>query len=55
MYEVGGELLKAVQSLYVDCKACIKIGIEVSEWFSVNVGVVHVTMVVQFVYGRGSE
>ena len=31
--------LKAVQSFYVDSKACVRIGNEVSEWFSVNVGV----------------
>ena len=39
LYGVGGKLLKAVQNSYVDSKACLRIGGEVSEWFSVNVGV----------------
>ena len=39
MYGVCGKLLKAVQSFYVDSRACVRTGIEVSEWFSANVGV----------------
>ena len=39
LYVVGGKLLKAVQSLYVASRACVRIGNEVSEWFSLNVGV----------------
>ena len=39
LYGVGGKLLKAVQRFYVDSKECVRIGGEVSEWFSVNVGV----------------
>ena len=39
LYEVGVKLLKAVQSFYVDSSACVRIGNEVSEWLSVNVGV----------------
>ena len=35
---VGGKLLKAVQSLYVDSRACVRVGNDVSEWFPVNVG-----------------
>ena len=35
VYGVGGKLLKAVESFYVDSMAC---GNEVSEWFPVNVG-----------------
>ena len=35
---VGGKLLKAAQSLYVDSRTCVRIGNEVSEWFSVNAG-----------------
>ena len=27
-----------VQSLYVDSRACVRLGINVSEWFLVNVG-----------------
>ena len=38
VYRVGGKLLKAVQSFYVDSKACVQVGICVSEWFPVNVG-----------------
>ena len=58
LYGVGCKLLKAVKRFYVDCKSCVRIGNEISEWFSVNVGVrqgCHVTMVVQLVYGCGSE
>ena len=32
------KLLKAVQSFYVDSRACVWVGIQVSEWFPVNVG-----------------
>ena len=39
MYRVGGMLLKAVQSFYVDSKVWLRIGNEVSEWFSENVGI----------------
>ena len=39
VYGVGGKLLKAVQRFYiVDSRACVRVGNEVSEWFSVNVG-----------------
>ena len=38
VYRVGGKLLKAVQSLYVDCRECVRVGNDVSEWFPVNVG-----------------
>ena len=38
LYGVGRKLLKAVQSFYVDSRACFRIRNEVSEWFSVNVG-----------------
>ena len=37
VYEVGGKLLKAVQSFYVDSRACVRVGNDVSEWFPVNV------------------
>ena len=39
MYGVGGKLLKAVQIIYVDSKACVRIENDISERFSVNVGV----------------
>ena len=38
VYGVGGKLLKAVQSFYVDRWACVLVGNDVSEWFPVNVG-----------------
>ena len=38
MYGVGGKLLNAVRSLYGDSKACVRVGGEVSEWFSVRMG-----------------
>ena len=31
-------MLKAVQSFYVDSRACVRVGNDVSEWFPVNVG-----------------
>ena len=36
--EVGGKMLKAVQSFYVDSRACVQVGNDMSEWFLVNVG-----------------
>ena len=38
VYGVGGKLLKPVQSFYVDSRACVRVGNDVSEWFPVNVG-----------------
>ena len=38
MYGVGGKLLKAVQSFYIDSRACVRVGNDVSEWFHVIVG-----------------
>ena len=38
VYGVGGKLLKAVQRFYVDNKAFVRVGNDVSEWFPVNVG-----------------
>ena len=35
VYGVGGKLLKAVQSFYVDSRACVRVGNDVSEWFQV--------------------
>ena len=37
VYGVGGKLLKAVQSFYVDSRACVRVGNDVGEWFPVNV------------------
>ena len=33
---VGGKLLKAMQSFYVDSRACVRVGNDVSEWFPVK-------------------
>ena len=38
VYGVGGKLMKAVQSFYVDSRACVRGGNNVSEWFQANVG-----------------
>ena len=38
VYGVGGKLLKAAQSFYIDGRACVRVGNEVSEWFRVNIG-----------------
>ena len=38
IYGVGGRLLKAVRSMYADSKACVRVGDEMSDWFSVEVG-----------------
>ena len=38
VYGVEGKLLKAVQSFYVNSRACVRLGNDVSEWFLVNVG-----------------
>ena len=38
VYGVGGKLLKAVQSFYVDSTSCVRVGNDVSEWFPINVG-----------------
>ena len=39
VYGVGGKLLKkSVQSFYIDSGVCVRVGNDVSESFSVNVG-----------------
>ena len=35
---VQGKLLKAVLSFYVDSRAHVMVGMNVSEWFPVNIG-----------------
>lgn len=37
-YGVGGRLLKAVKSFYVNSRACVRVGDGVSDWFAVKVG-----------------
>ena len=36
VYVVSVKLLKAVQSFYVDSRACVRVGMNASEWFPVN-------------------
>ena len=38
VYGVGGKLLKAMQNFYVDSMECVRVGMDVSEWFPVNIG-----------------
>ena len=38
MYGVGAKWSKAVQRFYVDSRACVREGMDMSEWFPVNVG-----------------
>ena len=38
VHGLGEKLLKAVQSFYVDSRACVHLRNDVSEWFPVNVG-----------------
>ena len=38
VFGVGQKLLKALQSFYIDSRACVLVGNDVSEWFQVNVG-----------------
>ena len=38
VYRVGGKLLKAVQSFYVESRACVRVVNDASEWFPFNVG-----------------
>ena len=35
LYGVGGMLLEAVNIFYVDSRACVRVGEDVSEWFPV--------------------
>ena len=37
VYEVLGKLLTAVQSFLVNSRASVRVGVDVSVWFSVNV------------------
>ena len=37
VYGVGGKLLKAVHSVYVVSKACVRVELDASEWFPVNI------------------
>ena len=38
VYGVGAKFLKAVQSFYIDSRACVWVGNDVNEWFPVNIG-----------------
>ena len=39
VYGVGKKLFKAVQRFYIDSRACVRVGNDVSEWFPFNVEV----------------
>ena len=38
MYEINGQLLKVVHSLYEKSEACVRVCREEGEWFEVDVG-----------------
>ncbi len=38
LYGLGGRLLKGVKSFYVNSRACVRLGNDVSDWFPVCVG-----------------
>ena len=38
LYGVGGKLFRAVKSLYVNSRACVRVGNMMSDWFPVKVG-----------------
>ena len=38
IYGIGGKLLSAVKSFYIESRACVRVGDEESEWFAVEVG-----------------
>ena len=38
LYGIGGRLLQGVKSLFVESKACVRVGNEMSELFLVGVG-----------------
>ena len=38
VYGVGRKLLKAVQNFNVDSRACVRIEMDVNEWFLVYIG-----------------
>ncbi len=49
IYDVGGQLLKAIQAFYREANACVKVGWEFSESFATGgseAGVCDVTMVI---------
>ena len=50
IYGVGGKLLRAVQSLYADSRACVRVGNEMSEWFPVKVGLRQGCMMSQWLF-----
>ncbi|KAJ0179891.1 hypothetical protein K1T71_004482 [Dendrolimus kikuchii] len=38
-YGINGKLMRAVQSTYEDCMACVRVESSLSPWFDVNIGV----------------
>ena len=52
VYGVGGKFLKEVQSFYVDSRACVRVEMDASVWFPINVRLRQgdVSMVVYGIY-----
>ena len=38
LYGLGGKLLNAVKSFYIDSRGCVRVGMGESEWFNVKMG-----------------
>ena len=59
VYGVGRKLLKAGQRFYVDSREYVRVGVSMSKWFLVNIGLRQgsdVSMVVECIYGwRGAS
>ena len=50
IYDVGGNLLRAVQSFYKESRACLRGEYGESEWFEVNVGLRQGCMMSQWLF-----
>ena len=53
--ELEKNLLKAVQSCYVDSRACLRVGMDVSEWFPVNVGLKQCCVMSQWLFNVDTD
>ncbi len=38
LYGLGDRLLKGVKSFYMNSRACVRVGNDVSDWFPVRIG-----------------
>ena len=50
VYGVGGKWFKAEQSFYIDSRACVRVGNDVSEWFPINVGLRHGSVISSWLF-----